>query len=439
MKIIFNIFENLFYINSNSRNLNSYSDSVLLKLMLRPLGRQIKINDLLSKYVELKKCYHCDKLATYNLLFNITRNESEIIIKIIGVDYPKIQNYEKHYCNKCLAPLKLNGNSIQMVSIIYNVDEKIANEIILNRNKSPFYRKNHSNDEEYKKFQARNKEWYIKTYGKDEGLKKFEKNIKSFYKASLEYNDKKDSTSLKHFIEKNNGNIQQAIEERNKRIALTKPTLENSIRIYGEEKGRIIYNERIKTLAYKNTIEYYIEKYGEKEGIIKYNEHSKKLSCCLENFIKKYGKEEGQIRYESWLVNITNIRFAKNKYSKECFNFFSTLQKYLPNIEIKFGENEKFIYDNEGFKNQHIFFYDAYIKEFNLIIEYDTPRFHPRYFINENIIIPEKDIFKEQLVIRNNYDFFRVYISSKKERLIELDKLIKFINTKYDRKFITIY
>jgi len=41
--------------------------------------------------------------------------------------------------------------------------------VILSRNKSPFYKKNHQSEDEYKKFQSRSKSSYIEKYGKIEG------------------------------------------------------------------------------------------------------------------------------------------------------------------------------------------------------------------------------------------------------------------------------
>ena len=423
-----NIFDKMFELPTNTLS-NEFNH--IKNIVVRTLGRQernFNLHDLLLKYVLFKKCNNCDKEAKYELTYDIKIENNIIYFNINGIKYNQYKNYEFLYCGTCLDK-KLNANSLEFVSKVYGVDIKTANEIILNRNKSPFYRHNHKNDEEYKNFQRRDEKWYINKYGL-EGTEKYKEHIKKWYEGSLKYNYKKDSMSLNFFINKNNGDLESAKIAYEKRKEEVKQNLNNFIKRWGIEEGTKKYKKHCELLAYLNTIESYIERYGEIDGPLKYKEWTNKISCNIENFIKKYGEIEGTLKYKKWLIGITNGNF----YSKESKRFFDKLQEKL-NINIKYGEKEYFIYDNEGFNNQHIFFYDGYIKKYNLIIEYDTPAYHS-YIMNNNCVRLgnlEKDKFKENLVLKNNYNFYRVFVKNwKKETNTELEKLINYIKINYN-------
>jgi hypothetical protein len=406
-------------------------DIKLRNIALRKIGmNKINIIEVLLKNgINLKKCNSCDAYANFQYIFNVIHNENENIINFTDITYPKYKNLEKLYCGKCLS--HLNTNSIERVSKLYNVSTDEANKIILERNKSCFYSTNFTNKEDYKLSQSRGKQWYINRYGEIDGCKRFEKNIKKFVEASNAVSYKKDSMSLNFFLKKyEDENIAKI--EYNKRKQGNRATLEKSISKYGYELGTERYNKKIEHLAYCNSLSYYIEKYGNEEGKTKYELRSKKLACNLENFIKRYG-DKGEEKYKLWLSKITlNGKF----YSKESKLFFDKLKNKL-NVDIVYGDKEWFIYDKLGYKNQHIFFYDAYIKQFNLLIEYDTPAFHPNptYLTLEEISKftrwgdNEKDIYKENLAKLNGYKFYRVFIKTKKQRDIELSKLIDYMNS----------
>ena len=87
-----------------------------------------------------------------------------------------------------------------------------------------------------------------------------------------------------------------------------------------------------------------------------------------------------------------------------------------------------------------------YLKDLNLIIEYDTPFCHPNPFLmteNEfnnwrfpfsNISAIDKysyDKNKEYVAIKKGFDFYRVYINGKKNKESEIKKLKLKIISKY--------
>jgi hypothetical protein len=377
----------------------------------------------LAKLKNFKRCYNCTSNAQYDLEYNVNINKTKNIVefKILDFKYPKINGHEKRYCGKCLKHLKLNPNSIEFISKIYNINNEVANSIILERNKSPFYKNNHKSAADYKKWQSRNKEWYVNKYG-EEGKLKYEENIRKWQNESLKHNNEKDSMSLEHFIKKCNGDVEKAKKQKEKRHNSISTSLEKYIERYGKEEGSKKYFKKIEKLSYINTIKHYKERYGENLGIIKYNEWKNKCSISLDTFINKYGEEKGHIKYKQWLTGICKP-LNKKFFSKESYNFFKRLQTYLGDVEITFGNDEIFIYDKNGLDNQHIFFYDAYIKKYNLIIEYDTPINHPNpnYLTEEEIKKTnyyngnyEKDKFKENLALTNNYNFYRVFVKLKR-------------------------
>ena len=382
MLIKYEIFDKNFEIQSRSKDL---SDIKVHNLIKRKLGREkINLNEWISNFLDLKKCYCCNKYANYDLDFHIKKSNNIIIYTSHNIKYPKIQEVEKLYCGSCLKSFKYNANSKIFISKVCNINELEANEIILKRNKSPFYKTNFNTEEEYKKSQSRGYEFYKKKYGTKKGKNRYLDNLKKWYTASNNFNHLKDSGSLSFFESK----------YKDKNIALKK------------------FQEKCNQIGYANTLEYYIKKHGEIEGEKKWIEWKNKCKISEGSFIQKYGEIEGKKKYKKWLIGITNN--SSLTFSKEANNFFQQLQELIK-YKIYYKNNEQFIYDNIGFNGQKIFFYDGYIKELNLLIEYDTPTYHPNpvYLTEEEIKSRnykgnyEKDIFKENLARKKRYNFYR--------------------------------
>lgn len=113
----------------------------------------------------------------------------------------------------------------------------------------------------------------------------------------------------------------------------------------------------------KNGLDYYINKYGIENGTLKY-----------EKRILKYGKKIKAARLafpEKW-------KTSSKRYSNSSKRFFDSLINdinYLNQLTIFYANNEHFIYDKI---NKKIYFYDFYIKELNIIIEYHGIVWHPK-------------------------------------------------------------
>lgn len=109
-------------------------------------------------------------------------------------------------------------------------------------------------------------------------------------------------------------------------------TLENFIRVYGEEEGTKKHNEFLIKIRNSRKNQYnldeYIKRYGTKDGIKKYNEFKFKTSGSIERYIKKYGEEEGAKKYNSFCekCNINNKEYRIQKYGEE--KYYDSLKKY---------------------------------------------------------------------------------------------------------------
>jgi len=103
-------------------------------------------------------------------------------------------------------------------------------------------------------------------------------------------------------------------------------TLENQIRLYGEEIGELKFNNYCKKQAYSNTLEYMINKYGIEEGTKKYYTANEKRAVTLPNLIKNHGKKEGTKIWENYLERqaYTNTK----EYFVELYGEEKGIEKY---------------------------------------------------------------------------------------------------------------
>lgn len=401
----------------------------ILKSLRKSLGkRKISFLDILSDNFNIKKCNVCgiNKVHPYDIICDINNN----ILIINNIIYN-----DKIYCG-CLNG-KLNPNSFEFIKKAYNVDDITANNILKNRNKSPFYKENFENSELYSESQKRNLKWYIKKFGQIDGQIKYNEHCLKISESNIGIsNPNKDSMSINFHIKKYGNNY---IEFYNKRLLQIKQSKESFIKRHGDNVDAIAkWETHIELVRYNMSELYYIDKYGKDDGEKKWAEQCKKYSVTLDNLIKKYGKDDGTKRYEIWYNGVTQ-NGNKFKYSKESLYFFDKLLEImdLNKYKIYYGDNEYFLRDNDK-----IFFYDFTIKELKIIIEYDTPFYHPNpFYMKEDefnnwtnpfikktaLEMWNKDYQKELLVKNNNFNFLRLYFKNKKDFNLNLNKAINFI------------
>ena len=183
-----------------------------------------------------------------------------------------------------------------------------------------------------------------------------------------------------------------------------------------EEAENALYERQI-----KNGLNYYINKYGLEKGKEKYNKRIEEYRKKIKLHRKKYPQK--------WIT-------SGKRYSDSSKRFFDKIIEEiteLKDMKIYYAENEYFIFDEK----RKIYFYDFYIKELNLIIEYNGLVWHPKERIQKNWkhVYTKKssetyydyDRYKEQLAISKGIDIMSIF----EDELIYKRKQI--INELYSR------
>lgn len=333
----------------------------------------------------IEKCRVC-KEEYPPIKVNYVVNNS--FVDIEGFEYIK-----KIYCyckNENCPGKKMNPNSFIFVSLVNNISLEEAKKVLKSSNKSPFYKENWGNEEEYYKSQSRSIEYYIEKYG-DLGREKFEEHMKkiSFSNTIDGYKDRygesigiekykkvcdqKDSTSYNFFLVKNNYDEKAAEIDFKNRVEKVKITVENLIKKYGSDKGLDAF------CKWKQRISESVKKVDKSNRL-----YGKPM------FLSKYGEEEGTDRYFKWVQKAVSP-FARA--SKESMKVFGPIISYLISLkEIEFDD----IYVGHGDKTEYflrsgesIYFYDFTIRSKRIIIEYNGIFWHPKN-LTTNFTLPHK-------------------------------------------------
>jgi hypothetical protein len=166
------------------------------------------------------------------------------------------------------------------------------------------------------------------------------------------------------------------------------------------------------------SIESFIIRYGEIDGLIKYEEYLKKNKesnpICIEYYEKRKIPED--VAFEI----ISKIQWERNsklsRFSKESLFYFDKLNE----IFEKRGKNCLYAKNELGFllthneyqiyKKNRMFFYDCFIPELNLIIEYHGVRFHSDIDYNSTLTVSQNDIYNNEY----DKDFFKKWIAEQR-------------------------
>jgi CRISPR/Cas system CMR-associated protein Cmr5 small subunit len=123
-------------------------------------------------------------------------------------------------------------------------------------------------------------------------------------------------------------------------------------------------HEQIKKICDTRSMDFFIEKYGNELGPQKFKNTNLKWQKSLNN-----KSDEEKLR-----INISKFKNG-TRYSKKSIHFFDILISHLRyDGKYYYKEKEHFIFDEISKK---IFFYDLYLKDLNLLIEYNGILFHP--------------------------------------------------------------
>lgn len=368
----------------------------LLNDLIKDVLNNDKLNNIneIYKYIVKKLNIICSSIHSYSYWINRGWSKKEIIKK-----RPKLK--VKH------SPMQIENwiNKINPITnMLYTKDEAIF---------------------KIKSQRKTNKEYWLNlNYNENESnikVSEFQKELSKKFTDNLKNNpnNARTSTQIQYWLNKNIS-IEEAkllLKKRQQTV-----TLNNFIKLYGEEEGKIRRNNYINKIKYAVSLQYYIDKYGIDEGRLKY---SKKF-----NNTKRY------------------------KSSYEAFKFFIPIYKFLRfnNIsqsDIYWGvgkSNEYFIYNNDINNKYKIFFYDFTIPKLNIIIEYNGITFHPNPswckkdlekwknpFTNENHInVLNKDEYKKNIAINKGFNVYEIYsddnIKNKQNEIIEIlkNKLLNY-------------
>lgn len=374
-----------YFINISNKNIN---EKVITYSLNRSFSRKLHMSmiDICNKLnFKLRKCPFCD-IDVRPDLYDIELKDNKI--NIVGCVYTK--KFTPCSNKKCRSKI-LNPNSVEFVSIAYNMSREEALNYIHTRNKSPFYIENHSSLEEYKKYQIRDRYWY-KEHGKD-----MNESIKlGNYHKSLEFYKIK----------------------------------------YGDSKGEELYKNinSSKSITLSNMI----KKHGEEDGIKVYENWKKQVVQSLDNMIKRYGEENGNIRYKELIKKQISKGRVTNSFEnidsifidKEMF--FKFLYVRLPIIKQFYIDDyyiEKYIYDENVFiqyiveslfenKNEFLNQFKKYINNKNI--------FYDRYKIIKKGILSNIYLTKDGIILRSNlecYFYNELFNNNISDILFYVDKL----------------
>ena len=203
-----------------------------------------------------------------------------------------------------------------------------------------------------------------------------------------------------------------------KNIDKRKITLDNMVKKWGEKLGTKFFNQYCETQKHAGcSLDYFILKYGEKTGEEKYKEICNKKAITLENMQRIYGIKEGE---EKWKEFINRKKNFYSNISQEIFNFIALK---FPEYKFLYGENEISLQEDGN-----VYFYDCFICELNLVIEFNGDIWHanPKIFREFDCPNPHKknltskDIWeydkkKNALVSKVGYDLLILWESDFKE------------------------
>ena len=215
-------------------------------------------------------------------------------------------------------------------------------------------------DEDYEqdgKSKAVTKENLIKRYGEEDGLKRWKS-----------YCERQSKTNTFEYKKEKYGWTKEQFDEYNASRAVTK---ENLIKRYGEKEGLKKWDAYIERQKETKSFEYMCEKYGKDKAV----EINGMKALTLDNFVRKYGEEVGKIKYDEYIK--TNNDFYSN-ISQDLFNKIDIIFAMKGYKTYYATKNTEY---TVPYKKSYICL-DYYIEELKTCIEFNGTVFHadPRYY-----------------------------------------------------------
>lgn len=387
------------YINAETKQAKTARFNKILK------SNQIdNIYRILDKITSLKKCGFCRRTAavkSYDVIYDGKYIFIDNIVYLNDLKFCSIRpDSNKETCRGKL----LNNNSKEFVKIAYEFETiEEANEYILMRNKSPFYKYSHSSKEEYSLYQKRDKDWFMSNNKDWEAYRERQR-----YTNNIEY-----------FIELY-GEVEGTVKYHNVNSLKDSSSLNANIERYGEEEGIVKFLEKCKKSDSKS-IKYYIRKYGEEEGLKKYS-----YLRTLESYIERHGEVKGTVLYNKKYSSFETMQASKESMN----NLFNFICKYMDENHTNlvyyvgaFGKKEYTI-----MKNGKRYFYDFAIPDLKIIVEYHGSRYHYNENFNYENCSPHipldkmklKDDLKRKFTTDLGYEYIEVFDTDNFEEKINI-------------------
>lgn len=160
----------------------------------------------------VRNCVKCSKsiLTKDTANIKVTGKNISVTCRLDYNEYPSI------VCWDCRPPHSMNANSVKYNMLKFGLTEEDALALIHSRNKSPFYRHNHIDHEEYRKFQAHD----------------------SFSDEQKQEIQVKQDLGRKHWAEKLGKDKVRELKDSS--------SLKFHVKKYGSELGKIKFNEKNK-------------------------------------------------------------------------------------------------------------------------------------------------------------------------------------------------
>lgn len=299
--------------------------------------------------VETPKCRYCGKSIWYETTKVSFRNDGKLGSEIRGTTYRTTKTlngrvYPILVCQHCLEK-KYPDFKEKNKSRIFNTFNKyvayafeIPQDIIDEKNK----------------LSVPTLENCMRKHGEEKGKEVFEEyRRKQAYTNSFEYKHKK------------YGWTKEQYDEYNKSRSVT---LEHLIERHGKDVGIKMWKDYCDRQSYTSSNEYLIKKFGEDtaKNIILLK------SRDIEGYIKIYGEDRGREMYEHY-IETTKDRKRYSKFSKL---FFDDLVSELNNFGFKLSY---YYADNEHWRwsdDKKLYFFDFYIPELKFVIELNGDYWH---------------------------------------------------------------
>lgn len=158
-------------------------------------------------------------------------------------------------------------------------------------------------------------------------------------------------------------------------------TLDNMIKMYGEEEGRKRWESYCNKQSITNTYEYKKEKYG--WTISDYDKYNKSRAVTLSNLIDRYGEEIGKAKWDLYVEKqkyTKSFEYLSNKYGEEKANDINASKVISESKMIElYGEEEGIKRYEEFIKKKHQFYSEVSQKFFNELDKYISPKYTTYY------------------------------------------------------------